>query len=241
MNRRRFIANSAAIASLAALPSQGRAALAAISATQAPLPYAPEALEPHIDAATMKLHHGKHHATYVTKLNEALVAAKLPADNIVALLGNLSQAPAEQQSALRNHGGGHVNHTWFWNWMAPAGTGPAEPQGPLAEALQANFGSLADFKKAFGDAATKRFGSGWAWLIVKGDGKLAITTTANQDNPLMKGVVPDAELGTPILGLDVWEHAYYLKYQNKRPDYIGAWWNVVNWKSVADGLAASKA
>ena len=142
---------------------------------------------------------------------------------------------------IRNNGGGFVNHSWFWNWMAPAGSGPKGPEGKLGDAIMKSFGSVDGFKKSFAEAATKRFGSGWAWLVAKADGKLIVTSTANQDNPLMQGVVPDEEVGTPILGIDVWEHAYYLKYQNKRPDYITAWWNVVNWAEVAKGYDAVKA
>ncbi|MES2595514.1 MAG: superoxide dismutase [Verrucomicrobiota bacterium] len=241
MNRRTFIttASTAAAATLISTPSQ--AALASIGMEQAPLPYPPEALEPHIDAVTMGIHHGKHHAAYITKLGDALKASNLKADNVVTLISDLSKAPADQQMAIRNNGGGHVNHTWFWKWMAPAGSGPKGPEGKLGEAIQSTFGSIDDFKKLFGEAGTKRFGSGWAWLIVKADGKLAITSTPNQDNPLMKGIVADSDLGTPILGLDVWEHAYYLKYQNKRPDYITAWWNVVNWAEVAKGYEGAKA
>lgn len=242
MKRRVFItATGAAVAgSVISTPSQ--AAEGAIGLEQAALPYPPEALEPHIDALTMTIHHGKHHATYITKLGEALKAASLKAEDAVELIKDLSKVPSEQQMAIRNNGGGHVNHTWFWKWMAPAGSGPTAPEGKLGEAIQSTFGSIDDFKKAFGEAGTKRFGSGWAWLIVKSDGKLAITSTPNQDNPLMKGIVADSDLGTPILGLDVWEHAYYLKYQNKRPDYIAAWWNVVNWAEVAKcHKAAAKA
>ncbi|HYF36883.1 MAG TPA: superoxide dismutase [Prosthecobacter sp.] len=206
-----------------------------------PLPYPPEALEPHIDAMTMTIHHDKHHNTYVTKLTEALQVAKSKATDPLKLIQSISDLPEDQQTAIRNNGGGHVNHTWFWNWMAPAGSGPMAPEGKLGEAIQSTFTSIDEFKKAFADAATKRFGSGWAWLVVKNGGKLAVVSTPNQDNPLMKGVVPEKDQGTPILGLDVWEHAYYLKYQNKRPDYIAAWWNVVNWTAVAKGYEAAKA
>ena len=209
--------------------------MAEIGITQDPLAYPLEALEPHIDAITMGIHHGKHHATYVTKLGEALAAGKIKPGNVITMISDLASLPAEQQTAVRNHGGGHVNHTLFWKWMTPAGSGPTGPEGKLGEAIQSTFTSIDDFKKLFAEAGTKRFGSGWAWLIVKADGKLAVTSTPNQDNPLMKGIVADTDLGTPILGLDVWEHAYYLKYQNKRPDYIAAWWNVVNWAEVAKG------
>lgn len=235
MNRRSFLATTgtAVIGSLASTHS----ALAEI--TLPALPYAPAALEPHIDAETMTIHHDKHHAAYIAKLTDALKAIQQPDANPLELIKNLSALPADQQMAVRNNGGGHVNHSWFWQWMAPAGSGPTGPTDAVAAKIQSTFGSMDDFKKLFGEAATKRFGSGWAWLIVKADGKLAITSTANQDNPLMKGVVADADLGTPILGLDVWEHAYYLKYRNKRPDYITAWWNVVNWAQVGKDAAAA--
>jgi Fe-Mn family superoxide dismutase len=238
MNRRTFIttASTAAAATLISSTSQ-----AAIGLTQDALPYAPEALEPHIDAITMGIHHGKHHAAYVKNLGDALKAASLSQTDAVALVSDLSTVPEAQRMLIRNNGGGHVNHTWFWKWMAPAGSGPKGPEGKLGEAIQSTFTSIDDFKKLFGEAGTKRFGSGWAWLIVGQDGKLKVTSTANQDNPLMKGILEPEMLGTPILGLDVWEHAYYLKYQNKRPDYIAAWWNVVNWAEVAKGYAAAKA
>ena len=234
MNRRTFITTTGAAVAGSLITTSSHAALASISMEQAPLAYPPEALEPHIDALTMGIHHGKHHVAYITKLGDALKAGNLQAGNVIDLISDLSKAPEEQKMAIRNNGGGHVNHTWFWKWMAPAGSGPTAPEGKLGEAIQSTFTSIDDFKKLFAEAGTKRFGSGWAWLIVKADGKLAVTSTPNQDNPLMKGVVADTDLGTPILGLDVWEHAYYLKYQNKRPDYIAAWWNVVNWKQVAD-------
>lgn len=240
MNRRNFITTTGA-AVAGSLISTGSQAASIISLKQAPLPYAPEALEPHIDAATMNIHYGKHHVAYITNLTKALDGAKLKVDNVVKIIKNLSDVPEEARLAIRNNGGGHVNHTWFWQWMAPAGSGAKGPDGKLGDAIQSTFSSVDDFKKLFGEAATKRFGSGWAWLIVKKDGTLAVTSTPNQDNPLMAGVVPDSDLGTPILGLDVWEHAYYLKYQNKRPDYITAWWNVVNWDAVAKGYTAAKA
>lgn len=240
MNRRFFIATSGA-ALAGSLVSTSAQAASVISLEQAPLPYAPEALEPHIDAATMNIHYGKHHVAYITNLKKAIEGTKLSGDNVVKLVQNLSSVPEEVRMAVRNNAGGHVNHTWFWNWMAPAGSGPSAPEGKLGEAIQSTFGSLDDFKKTFGEAAAKRFGSGWAWLIVNKDGKLAVVSTPNQDNPLMKGVVEDSALGTPILGLDVWEHAYYLKYQNKRPDYVSAWWNVVNWNAVAKGYTEAKA
>jgi Fe-Mn family superoxide dismutase len=233
MNRRHFLttASTATIGSLLTVPS------VQAGITLPALPYAFNALEPHIDAETMTIHHDKHHQAYITKLTEALAAINKPDADPLALLKDIPSLPAEHQAAIRNHGGGHVNHTWFWKWMAPQGSMPKGPKSKLAEALLSNFSSIDNFKKLFSEAATKRFGSGWAWLIVKPDGKLAVTSTANQDNPLMKGIVPDAELGTPILGLDVWEHAYYLKYRNLRPDYIAAWWNVVNWVQVGKDFA----
>lgn len=188
------------------------------------LPYKYDALEPHIDARTMEIHHSKHHAGYAKKLNAALEGANHTADNAENLLKDLSAVPESIRGAVRNNGGGYVNHTLFWEIMAPNAGG--EPDGDLGKAIIETFGSFSDFKETFGKAAATRFGSGWAWLSVK-DGKLAVTSTGNQDNPLSDGA-------TPILGLDVWEHAYYLNYQNRRPDYVGAWWNVVNWKAVSD-------
>ncbi len=189
-----------------------------------PLPYAFDALEPHIDAKTMEIHHGKHHAAYVTNLNAAL--EKFPAlqnKSIEALLKEINSVPEEIRTAVRNNGGGHMNHTMFWEIMGPQAGG--EPTGALADAINKAFGSFAAFKEQFAKAGLGRFGSGWAWLI-KQDGKLLIESTANQDQPIMEGKVA-------ILGVDVWEHAYYLKYQNRRADYIAAWWNVVNWNEVA--------
>lgn len=239
MNRRTFLTTTGAALASSALTSTGHAAI--IGLDQAPLPYAPTALEPHIDAATMEIHFGKHHVAYINNLKAALEAAGLTGNDIGALVTDLGKIPEAQRTAIRNNGGGHLNHTWFWQWMAPAGSSPSGPEGALGAAIQSTFSSVDDFKKLFAEAGTKRFGSGWAWLIVKEDGTLAVTSTPNQDNPLMKGVVPESDIGTPILGLDVWEHAYYLKYQNKRPDYITAWWNVVNWDAVAKGYAAAKA
>lgn len=188
------------------------------------LPYAFNALEPHVDARTMEIHHGKHHAAYVTNLNAALQGTEHEGKSIEELLSNISKLPA----AARNNGGGHWNHSMFWEIMAPNAGG--EPTGDLASQITKDFGSLDEMKKQFAEAATKRFGSGWAWLCKDSGGKLFITSTPNQDNPLMD--VADKK-GEPVLGLDVWEHAYYLNYQNRRPDYITAWWNVVNWKEVA--------
>ena len=197
--------------------------------TLPPLPYDKAALEPHIDALTMEIHHDRHHNAYVTNLNNALAGkADLEAMSVDELCKNISKVPADIAAPVRNNGGGHWNHTFFWNSMTP-NTGGA-PTGALAEAINSAFGSFDAFKEAFAKAGVGRFGSGWAWLVKK-DGKLAITSTPNQDNPLMDNS------GSPLLGLDVWEHAYYLKYQNKRPDYIAAWWNVVNWNAVADRFA----
>jgi Fe-Mn family superoxide dismutase len=230
MNRRHFVQlTTLAAAGAAALPGRASAAAPSLPA----LPYAFAALEPHIDAKTMEIHHGKHHAAYIAGLKAAFEKApdlaKLELDDLLADLPSV--ADESVRTALRNHGGGHWNHTMFWEIMTPAETSGA-PSEKLSAAINSAFGSMDDFKKAFNEAAAKRFGSGWAWLILK-DGKLKITSTPNQDNPLMKGLVPDADFGTPLLGLDVWEHAYYLHYQNRRPDYITAWWNVVNWAAVS--------
>ena len=194
------------------------------------LPYAYEALEPHIDTLTMQLHHDKHHAAYVTNLNKALADAKIENYNLEELFKNISTYPA----AVRNNGGGHWNHSMFWQVMKPAAGG--NPTGAVADAINSTFGTFDDFKKKFSDAAMSRFGSGWAWLVAQ-NGKLTVANTPNQDNPLMD--VSDVN-GTPLLCLDVWEHAYYLHYQNKRADYITAWWNVVNWDEVSRRLAAAK-
>jgi Fe-Mn family superoxide dismutase len=191
------------------------------------LPYDFGALEPHIDARTMEIHHGKHHAAYVTNLNNALQGTEHEGKDLEALLRNAGTLPA----AVRNNGGGHWNHSMFWEIMAPNGGG--NPTGPVARAIDQAFGSFDAFKQEFAKAATGRFGSGWAWLCAGGDGQVFITSTPNQDNPLMDVA---EKRGTPILGLDVWEHAYYLHYQNRRPDYITAWWNVVNWDAVNQRL-----
>jgi Fe-Mn family superoxide dismutase len=196
------------------------------------LPYPYGALEPHIDARTMEIHHGKHHQGYVNNLNKALEGqANLQSKSVEELLQNLEVIPESIRTAVRNNGGGHANHSLFWPCMSPNGGG--EPSGELAEAIKAAFGSFANFKEQFSTAAATRFGSGWAWLCLDKGGKLMVTGTPNQDNPLSEGL-------KPILGLDVWEHAYYLKYQNRRPDYIAAWWNVVNWAQVAKNYAAAK-
>ncbi|WGQ07747.1 superoxide dismutase [Pedobacter gandavensis] len=188
------------------------------------LPYATDALEPHIDKLTMEIHHGKHHQAYVTNLNKALEGKPEANQSIEEIIKNISKFPA----AVRNNGGGHYNHSLFWEILGPNKGG--EPKGELAEAINAAFGSFADFKTKFAEAGATRFGSGWAWLIVTADKKLAVTSSPNQDNPLMD--IAEVK-GTPLLGMDVWEHAYYLKYQNRRPDYISAFWNVINWDAVA--------
>jgi Fe-Mn family superoxide dismutase len=195
------------------------------------LPYAYDALEPHIDAQTMEIHHSKHHGGYVAKLNGALEKyADLHEKSVEELIAGIDSVPADIRTAVRNNGGGHANHTLFWTVMAPNGGG--EPAGDLAKAIASTFGDFATFKQQFSDAAATRFGSGWAWLALEG-GTLVVESTPNQDSPLMEGRIP-------ILGLDVWEHAYYLKYQNKRPDYIAAWWNVVNWDEVSRRFDAAK-
>jgi Fe-Mn family superoxide dismutase len=202
--------------------------------TLPPLPYDFGALEPHIDAKTMEIHHGKHHQAYVTNLNAAL---KDHPDHqgkpIEQLIANLDALPEGIRTAVRNNGGGHANHSLFWQIMKPGGGG--EPTGALGQAIAGELGGFAAFKEAVSKAGATRFGSGWAWLVVGKDGKLAVTSTPNQDNPIMEG-----KGLKPILGVDVWEHAYYLKYQTRRPDYIAAWWNTVNWDEVARRYAAAK-
>lgn len=206
------------------------------------LPYGFDALEPVIDTTTMQIHHGKHHQAYVNNLNSALAGkAELEAKSAEDLIRNLVAVPEEIRAAVRNNGGGHVNHSLFWTLLAPKGKG-GEPSGLLADAIKASFGTVADLKSKLQDAGAKRFGSGWAWLVVK-EGKLAIGSTANQDNPIMGESVLAASAGIsgkPILGIDVWEHAYYLKYQNRRPDYLAAIWEVVNWTRVGELYAAAK-
>ena len=195
------------------------------------LPYEYDALEPHIEKETMNIHHTKHHNTYVTNLNAALEGQEeLAAKSLEDLLADIESVPENIRTAVRNNGGGHANHTLFWEILSPNGGG--QPEGELAEAITAKFGSFESFKEEFAKAATTRFGSGWAWLTVK-DGELELYSTANQDSPLMEGK-------TPILGLDVWEHAYYLNYQNRRPEYINSFWNVVNWDEVTKRYAAAK-
>lgn len=202
-----------------------------MSYTLPDLPYAYDALEPYIDEETMHLHHDKHHNTYVTNLNAAIEKhPELGEKSVEELLADFDSVPEDIKTAVRNNGGGHANHSFFWEILAPNAGG--EPTGAIKEAIEETFDSFADFKEEFKTAATGRFGSGWAWLVIK-DGKLAITSTANQDSPLMDGQ-------TPVLGLDVWEHAYYLKYKNVRPDYINAFWSVVNWDKVNDFYAKAK-
>ncbi|MCO6457688.1 MAG: superoxide dismutase [Pirellulaceae bacterium] len=195
------------------------------------LPYAFDALQPHIDARTMEIHHGKHHQAYITKVNEAIAGTELEQLSVEALVSNLANVPENIRGVVRNHGGGHANHSLFWTVMGPGQGG--EPRGDLGAAIQRTFGGFDAFKQQFSNAGATRFGSGWAWLSVS-DGQLVVESTANQDSPLMEGRVP-------ILGLDVWEHAYYLHYQNRRPDYIAAFWNVVNWPEVARRYAEALA
>ena len=200
-----------------------------MSFTLPELPYAYDALEPHIDARTMEIHHGKHHAGYTAKLNAAIEGTRIDGMSIEFLINN------PVNDAIRNNGGGYYNHKLFWEVMSPNGGG--EPTGALGDAINSTFGSFEEFKAEFSKAAGTRFGSGWAWLIKTADGSLKVTSTPNQDNPLMS-VDTVSESGTPILGLDVWEHAYYLNYQNRRPDYVGAFFNVINWDKVAELYAA---
>ena len=196
------------------------------------LPYAFNALEPHIDAKTMEIHHDKHHAAYTNKLNEALEKhAPLQSKSIEELLRSIDTIPEDIRGAVRNNGGGYANHALFWEIMSPNGGG--EPGGALGDAIKQKFGSFQDFRAKVSNAGATQFGSGWAWLVVDGSGNLDVYSTANQDSPYMKG-------HTPILGVDVWEHAYYLKYQNRRPDYLEAWWNTVNWDEIAKRYAAAK-
>ena len=194
------------------------------------LPYAYNALEPHVDARTMEIHHTKHHQTYIDNVNKAIAGTPLESKTVEALISDLAAVPENIRNVVRNHGGGHANHALFWTIMGPQAGG--EPTGDLATAIQRDFGGFAQFKEAFSNAAKTRFGSGCAWLSVN-QGKLVVESTANQDSPLMEG-------RTPILGIDVWEHAYYLNYQNRRPDYIAAFWNIINWAEVARRFAAAK-
>ena len=195
-----------------------------------PLPFSPNALEPHIDARTMEIHHGKHHQTYIDKLNAALEGQnELQNLSALELISDLSKVPDSIRGAVRNNGGGHVNHSFFWKSLSPNGGG--EPHGGLASAIDRAFGSFDQFKQDFTNAALTRFGSGWAWLIKNGDGSVAVTSSPNQDSPWMAGV--SEVVGQPLIGLDVWEHAYYLNYQNRRPDYVSAFWNIVDWNRAS--------
>jgi Fe-Mn family superoxide dismutase len=196
-----------------------------------PLPYPYSALEPHIDEQTMQIHHDKHHAAYVGKLNDAIKGTEFEGQPVEQVLRDINKVPEKIRGAVRNHGGGHANHSLFWQVIGPKGGG--EPAGDLGTAIKAKFDTFQGFKDRFSEAGATRFGSGWSWLVVKGNGSLDVYSTANQDSPLMEG-------DTPILGMDVWEHAYYLKYQNRRPDYIAAFFNVINWTKVAEKFAAAK-
>ena len=237
LNRRDVFRAGIGVASLAMADklflSSGIAADPVLGYTLPPLPYAYDALMPHVDTLTMQIHHDKHHAAYVDNLNKALAdQPALKAKDPIRLLREIKDVPEAIRQAVINNGGGHVNHSLFWQMMAPNAGGA--PSGALAQAIDASFGSFDKFKTAFSDAAMKRFGSGWAWLVVGPGGKLEITSSANQDSPFMTG-------GYPILGLDVWEHAYYLKHQNKRADYVAVWWNVVNWDYVSKLYAQANA
>lgn len=202
------------------------------------LPYSVDALEPHIDAQTMDIHHSKHHQTYVNNLNAALQGTPHAEATVEELIADIESLPQSMQAPVRNNGGGHANHSLFWTVMAPASKGGGgQPDGALGEAIARELGGLESFKDAFTKAALTRFGSGWAWLVVNAQGALAVESTANQDSPLMRGI---ASGNTPILGLDVWEHAYYLRYQNRRPEYIAAFYNVISWAEVARRYAAAR-
>ncbi len=241
-SRRNFI-QTAVAAGVATFGSRAVPALAdtPTTFTLADLPYAFDALEPHIDARTMEIHHGRHHNAYVNNMNSAAAGREeLQGKSLCEIIADLTAVPEDIRTAVRNNGGGCVNHDLFWATMAPEGS-TGEMSDALGSAIEDAFGNLESMQEQFNKAAATRFGSGWAWLIVNGDGKLQITSTPNQDNPKMKGFVPDDEYGAAILGIDVWEHAYYLHYQNRRADYIGAWWNVVNWDEVSALHAAAVA
>ncbi len=240
--RRHFIAAATAAAAVTAARAQAPAAAPAPAPagpfTLDSLPYPPEALEPHIDAMTMGIHHGKHHKAYVDNLNKAVAPhGDLQKKTVAQLIADITFLPEDIRKAVQNNGGGHWNHSLFWKLMGKPGTagvGGEPGDSPLAREITGAFGSFAKFQEKFAEAAMKRFGSGWAWLIVRNsDSKLSIVSTPNQDNPLMQGIVPNSDRGTVVLALDVWEHAYYLKYQNKRADYIAGWWNLVNWNAAA--------
>jgi len=230
MDRRQFVKLGTLAASAVMLPSAANAETSHPTELP-PLAYSFAALEPFIDAKTMEIHHDKHHAAYLKNLNAA--APNVGLDELLATLPSVSDEA--HRTTLRNNGGGHWNHDFFWKTLSPAAQS-GKPDAALATAIDSSFGGMEGLKKSFGEVAAKRFGSGWAWLILQ-EGKLKITSTANQDNPKMKGVLPDSDLGTPLLGLDVWEHAYYLNYQNRRADYIGAFWNIVNWSAVSERFA----
>jgi Fe-Mn family superoxide dismutase len=235
LNRREAVGALAAVAGAALAPRFAAADAPTPSFQLPPLPYPFEALEPHLDAETMKLHHDKHHATYVAKLNEAVAATPaLQGKSVEALVRDLGAVPDSVRTAVRNHGGGHLNHSLFWGSMSPPGEhGGGRPAGELAPAIASAFGSHESFVEKLTQAATGLFGSGWAWLVAGEGGKLAIESTPNQDSPLSLG-------RQPLLGLDVWEHAYYLKYQNRRADYVAAWWNVVDWRAIEARLVAAR-
>ena len=229
MDRRAFLVTTG-VAAIAA-PELFSVEAEPVAYTLPPLPYAFDALEPYIDAKTMEIHHDKHHGAYVTNLNKALESAPdLAGKTLEALIGNLDAVPEAIRGAVRNNGGGHWNHSMFWKIMKKGGGG--DPRGPVADAIKASFGDFAGFKAKINEAGMKRFGSGWSWLFVK-DGKLVIDSTPNQDCPIMAG-------GKPVMGVDVWEHAYYLKYQNKRADYLEAWWNTLDWDAINANYAAAK-
>jgi Fe-Mn family superoxide dismutase len=239
-DRRDFLVATAGAAAAAAMAGACAAIPSATTASTASqekkmpftlpeLPYAENALEPFIDQKTMNIHRTKHHQAYVDNLNKAVDGTAWASMSIEDICRKAKEAPDAVKAAVRNNGGGHWNHSMFWNWMAPKGQGGA-PSAELAAAIDKHFGSMDNFKAQFADAAMKRFGSGWAWLVRKADGSLVITSTPNQDNPLMEGLVD--VVGHPLLGVDVWEHAYYLNYQNRRADYLKAFWEVVNWKAI---------